>query len=90
MAAAAAYWDLVGGRASGSGPGFGDLIKNLKPYYQRRRLKRLARRKQAARAAAAAKKPVLVKAEPAVQETARVPVPQKIARWLEKNRLFGT
>jgi hypothetical protein len=58
--------------------------------FKRMAMKRLARRKQAARAAAAAKKPVLVKAEPAVQETARVPVPQKIARWLEKNRLFGT
>ncbi len=65
-------------------------IRNLKPYYQRRRLSRLAREKRAARAAAAGAMPALEKARPTAKEAARVAMPEKVASWMEKNRLFGT
>ncbi len=67
--------------------GVGALIKNLKPYYQRRRLAAKARKKRQARAAAAGVPDQAVeKAEPPARDTDRVAVPVSIAEWLEDNR----
>ncbi len=69
-------------------------IKNLRPYYMRRRLSKRARLKRAARAGAAEQQPATPPAEAPARspagEGARVIVPRTVARWLEKSRLFGT
>ncbi len=66
------------------------LIKNLKPYYQRRRLSRQARKKRLARAAATEAKAAPEEARPSVRVPSRVAVPKTVRMWLEKHRLFGT
>ncbi len=71
------------------------LIKNLKPYYQRRRLSRLAKKRRQDRAGArspggAAAAVVVEEDRPPAKETARVAVSKTVRRWLETNRLFGT
>ncbi len=67
------------------------FIKDLKPYYQRRRLSQRAREKRQARAAAAAGETAAPEqARPAARKTARVAISKTVAKWLEKNRLFGT
>ncbi len=74
------------------------LIKNLKPYYRRRRLSRRAGSKREARAAArgeaaAAETTAIETTEeawPPERETEQVAVSQTVMRWLKKNRLFGT
>ncbi len=70
------------------------LIKNLKPYYQRRRLSQRAKKKRQARAAAADAngdaKRAPEETHPEVRETSRVAVSKTVMKWLEKNRLFGT
>ncbi len=71
----------------------GKPIKNLKPYYQRRRMSAQARKKRQARAAAAAAVPeqAAEKAPLPAKDTDRVAVPISIAEWLEDNRrLVGT
>ncbi len=67
------------------------LIKNLKPYYQRRRLSALARKKREARAAASAgAKAAPEKARPPASKPSRVAISKTVQRWLEQHRLFGT
>ncbi len=75
------------------------LIDNLKPYYQRRRLSELAKRKREVRATQAVTVPALVATSPRkgatgtsspARETARVTVSKTVAKWLAKNRIFGT
>lgn len=73
--------------------GFDDrILKNLKPYHQRRRLSERARKARQARAAAAegAVQPAPEASRPAAKENTRVAIPKAVARWLRQNRLFGT
>ncbi len=66
------------------------VLKNLKPYYQRRRLERQARAKRRARAAASgAEAPEEVVPSPD-RDTERVIVPDPILEWLESHRMYGT
>ena len=68
-------------------------IKNLKPYYERRRLSQRAKKKRQARAAArdaAGEKEKVEIPRPPEKDTTRVAVGQAVQRWLEKHRLFGT
>jgi len=61
-------------------------LKNLRPYYQRRRLSKRAKKARASRAAA---EQTPTEQRPPIQETRRVAVPKVVARWLEQTRLFG-
>ena len=65
------------------------LVRNLRPYYQRRRLARRARKARQARAAAtaagaAAPAPEETRPPREERETARAPVPQNVAEWLKR------
>ncbi len=64
----------------------GTLIKNLKPYYQRRRMSAQARKKRRDRAAAAKPEQALEPATPPARDTDRVAVPVSIVEWLKDNR----
>ena len=67
------------------------ILRNLRPYYQRRRLARRARKAREARAAAAASAPAPEKTPQPDEEkeTARAPVPQNVAEWLKKRLRFA-
>ncbi len=58
--------------------------------YPRRRLARRAREARESRAAATAAAPEAMPQPGEESETARAPVPQKLADWLEKRLRFGT
>lgn len=62
-------------------------IRNLKPYYQRRRLSRLAREKRAARATAAGAMPALEKARPDSQQETGSPCPPVMGSTLPRLRV---
>ncbi len=82
------------------------LLKNLKPYYRRRRLSKRARKVREARAAATVAQPgAQPRAQPDTQpgaqpgpedvrpsakDVSRVAVPKTVAKWLDQHRLFGT
>jgi hypothetical protein len=63
--------------------------KNLKPYYQRRRLSRRAEKKRQTRAASAVAEQTPKPARFG-KDTDRVEIPKPVAEWLEAQRLFGT
>ncbi len=66
-------------------------LKNIKPYYQRRRLSKRARQARESRAAAEKTdgESPFKKPRSTTQEVARVAVPKVVARWLEQTRLFA-
>ncbi len=76
-------------------------IKNLKPYYLRRRLSKKARQKRESRAAEAASAAAPAEIAAAAAETApetvrplaaetRAALSKTVAKWLEKRRMFAT
>lgn len=69
----------------------GTPIRNLKPYYQRRRMSAQARKKRQARAAAKVPERTVEEAAPPKKVPDRVAVPKSVVKWLEANRrLVGT